>query len=121
MDDLERVNKETYETMFDFIRYYRRGHHQTLAYRRYTEAKMFAAGVYDASHQTTRASVSLTPVEPLRIGQHKPRMSQASGRYRFRRQLLWRAHDGYQGGFRTHLQATRRFDATREREPPVAG
>lgn len=47
---VNQVNKETYETMFDFIRYYRRGHHQTLAYRRYTEAKMFAAGVYDASH-----------------------------------------------------------------------
>jgi lysozyme len=49
-DLVAQVNNETYEKMFDFIRYYRRGHHRTLAYRRYTEAKMFAAGVYDASH-----------------------------------------------------------------------
>lgn len=51
IDDLAReINKGNYENMFDFIMHYRTGHGRTLAYRRYTEAKMFSSGVYDASH-----------------------------------------------------------------------
>lgn len=51
IDDLvEKVNTGQYEKMFDFIKTFRPGHKNTLAYRRYTEAKMFQAGVYDATH-----------------------------------------------------------------------
>lgn len=49
IDDLvKKVNTGEYDKMFDFISKFRAG--GGLAYRRYTEAKMFASGVYDATH-----------------------------------------------------------------------
>lgn len=49
IDDLvKKVNTGEYYKMFDFIKNFQTG--GGLKYRRYTEAKMFASGVYDATH-----------------------------------------------------------------------
>jgi GH24 family phage-related lysozyme (muramidase) len=47
---IEKVNTGHYEAMFDFICTYRVGHNPGLRPRRYPEARLFASGVYDASH-----------------------------------------------------------------------
>jgi GH24 family phage-related lysozyme (muramidase) len=47
---IQKVNTGHYEAMFDFICTYRVGNNPGLPPRRYSEARLFASGVYDASH-----------------------------------------------------------------------
>lgn len=47
---IQKVNTGHYELMFDFIRSYRVGNNPGLPPRRYSEARLFASGVYDAAH-----------------------------------------------------------------------
>lgn len=47
---IQKVNTGHYDEMFDFICVYRVGHNPGLPARRYSEARLFASGVYDASH-----------------------------------------------------------------------
>lgn len=50
-DELIRmINTGHYEKMFDVIRTYRVGDNSNLLPRRFSEARLFASGVYDASH-----------------------------------------------------------------------
>jgi lysozyme len=47
---IEKINTGHYEKMFDFILPYRIGHNVKLKRRRFQEARLFASGVYDATH-----------------------------------------------------------------------
>ncbi|MFM0213514.1 hypothetical protein PQQ96_39695 [Paraburkholderia sediminicola] len=47
---IQKVNTGHYEAMFDFICTYRVSNNPGLPPRRYSEARLFASGVYDASH-----------------------------------------------------------------------
>ncbi|HYS65555.1 MAG TPA: glycoside hydrolase family protein [Paraburkholderia sp.] len=47
---IRKINMGNYSGMFDFILTYRIGNNPGLPPRRYTEARLFASGVYDASH-----------------------------------------------------------------------
>lgn len=47
---IQKVNTGHYELMFDFILSYRVGNNPGLPPRRYSEARLFASGVYDAAH-----------------------------------------------------------------------
>ncbi|WP_408505504.1 lysozyme [Paraburkholderia sediminicola] len=47
---IRKVNTGNYSGMFDFIRTYRIGSNPGLPPRRYSEARLFASGIYDASH-----------------------------------------------------------------------
>jgi GH24 family phage-related lysozyme (muramidase) len=47
---IRKVNTGNYSGMFDFILTYRVGSNLGLPPRRYSEARLFASGIYDASH-----------------------------------------------------------------------
>ncbi len=47
---IEKINVGKYNDLFDFILPYRIGHNTNLKHRRFWEARLFASGVYDATH-----------------------------------------------------------------------
>lgn len=47
---IDKTNQGGYGSMYNFIRTYRVGNNPGLPPRRFTEARLFASGVYDASH-----------------------------------------------------------------------
>lgn len=47
---IRMINTGNYDEMFNFIRTYRVGSNFNLLPRRYSEARLFASGVYDATH-----------------------------------------------------------------------
>ncbi|SAL52209.1 lysozyme [Caballeronia arvi] len=47
---IKKINSGHYDKLFDYILTYRIGHNNGLRPRRFSEARLFASGVYDASH-----------------------------------------------------------------------
>lgn len=47
---IQKVNEGNYDALFDFIKVYRVGSNSGLVNRRFSEARLFSSGVYDASH-----------------------------------------------------------------------
>lgn len=47
---VDKINTGHYDAMFEFILPYRTHHNPNLKRRRFSEARLFAAGVYDAAH-----------------------------------------------------------------------
>jgi GH24 family phage-related lysozyme (muramidase) len=47
---IHKVNEGNYGALFDFIKTYRVGNNGGVMNRRFSEARLFSSGVYDASH-----------------------------------------------------------------------
>lgn len=49
-DIIDKMNEGNYRAMYDYILTFRVGNNSKLLGRRYSEARLFASGVYDAAH-----------------------------------------------------------------------